>query len=163
MIVPDPFDHIFIVMEYVECDLKQILEQPEQCKLTENHTITIMYNTLLALNHIHSSNLIHRDIKPSNILVDEECNVKLCDFGLARTVKAKKDYDITKKESLASIDGLNDYSTQSSEQEDCQIDNVKFKVLNTSGSSQSLSSDSDEGSRGRSKVSSKIQNDRKIQ
>ena len=31
-------------------------------------------------------NIIHRDIKPANILVNSDCNIKLCDFGLARTI-----------------------------------------------------------------------------
>lgn len=44
-----------------------------------------MYNLLCSLNWIHSAHVIHRDIKPSNILIDEDCKIKLCDFGLART------------------------------------------------------------------------------
>jgi p38 MAP kinase len=38
------------------------------------------------LKYIHSAGVVHRDLKPSNVLVDENCDVKLCDFGLARTV-----------------------------------------------------------------------------
>ncbi|MFN9902625.1 MAG: protein kinase domain-containing protein [bacterium] len=44
----------------------------------------ILYNMLCGLNFIHSANIIHRDIKPANILVDAQCNIKFCDFGLAR-------------------------------------------------------------------------------
>ncbi|CAG8931225.1 unnamed protein product [Penicillium salamii] len=38
------------------------------------------------LKYIHSAGVVHRDLKPSNVLVDENCDIKLCDFGLARTV-----------------------------------------------------------------------------
>ena len=47
-----------------------------------------MFNTLHAISFLHKANLLHRDIKPANILIDENCNVKLCDFGLARTLPA---------------------------------------------------------------------------
>lgn len=38
------------------------------------------------LKYIHSAGVIHRDLKPSNILIDENCDLKICDFGLARIV-----------------------------------------------------------------------------
>lgn len=39
---------------------------------------------VLALNFLHSQQIIHRDIKPENLLIDEKGSVKLCDFGFAR-------------------------------------------------------------------------------
>ena len=39
-----------------------------------------------ALRYLHSAGVVHRDLKPSNILIGNNCHVKLCDFGLARTV-----------------------------------------------------------------------------
>lgn len=39
---------------------------------------------LRGLKYVHSAGVIHRDLKPSNILVNENCDLKLCDFGLAR-------------------------------------------------------------------------------
>ena len=44
-----------------------------------------MYNLLCSVKYLHDSNVIHRDIKPANILVNEDCTIKLCDFGLARS------------------------------------------------------------------------------
>jgi len=55
-------------------------------KFTENHVITIIYNILCAINLVHKTGIMHRDIKPGNILVNKDCQVKLCDFGLARTI-----------------------------------------------------------------------------
>jgi len=41
---------------------------------------------LKALKYVHSAQIIHRDLKPSNILLDAECNLKVADFGLARSL-----------------------------------------------------------------------------
>lgn len=46
----------------------------------------MVYNLLCAVKYLHSANVIHRDLKPANVLVNEDCSVKICDFGLARSV-----------------------------------------------------------------------------
>jgi mitogen-activated protein kinase 1/3 len=38
------------------------------------------------VKYLHSANVLHRDLKPANILVNEDCSVKICDFGLARSI-----------------------------------------------------------------------------
>ena len=45
-----------------------------------------MYKLLCAVKYLHESKVIHRDLKPANILVNEDCSVKLCDYGLARSI-----------------------------------------------------------------------------
>jgi mitogen-activated protein kinase 1/3 len=45
-----------------------------------------VYNLLCAVKYLHSANVLHRDLKPANILVNEDCSVKICDFGLARSI-----------------------------------------------------------------------------
>jgi serine/threonine protein kinase len=35
---------------------------------------------------MHSAKVLHRDFKPANILINEDCSVKICDFGLARSL-----------------------------------------------------------------------------
>ena len=40
----------------------------------------------VALKYMHSANVIHRDLKPSNVLLNADCSLKICDFGLARGV-----------------------------------------------------------------------------
>ena len=36
-----------------------------------------------------SANVVHRDLKPNNILINDQCQIKICDFGLARTLPDK--------------------------------------------------------------------------
>lgn len=43
-----------------------------------------LYQILRGLKYIHSANVIHRDLKPSNLLLNANCDLKICDFGLAR-------------------------------------------------------------------------------
>lgn len=38
------------------------------------------------LAYLHRVGVIHRDIKPSNVLVDDDLNVKICDFGLSKLI-----------------------------------------------------------------------------
>jgi mitogen-activated protein kinase 15 len=45
-----------------------------------------MYQLFKATKYLHSANVIHRDQKPSNILLNQECHMKMCDFGLARSL-----------------------------------------------------------------------------
>lgn len=52
--------------------------------LTDAHFQSFIYQTLCGLKYIHSANVLHRDLKPGNLLVNADCELKICDFGLAR-------------------------------------------------------------------------------
>ena len=43
-----------------------------------------MAELVYAINELHKLNIIHRDLKPGNLLVNADCELKICDFGLAR-------------------------------------------------------------------------------
>ena len=73
-------------MELGEIDLKQMLSTVPKTEINTSHIITIVYNILCALSYLHSANVVHRDLKPSNLLIDSNCNVRICDFGLARVL-----------------------------------------------------------------------------
>ena len=50
---------------------------------------------LRGLKYIHSANVLHRDLKPSNILLNSNCDLKICDFGLARVCDTSHDHTVT--------------------------------------------------------------------
>ncbi|KAI8587953.1 kinase-like domain-containing protein [Geranomyces variabilis] len=79
---PNTFTEVYIVQELMEADLHQIIrsEQP----LTDGHFQYFVYQICRGLKYIHSANVLHRDLKPGNLLVNSDCELKICDFGLAR-------------------------------------------------------------------------------
>ena len=54
-----------------------------------------LYQMLTGLLYLHSANVIHRDLKPSNILLNGDCTLKICDFGLARGICPNENYELT--------------------------------------------------------------------
>jgi len=73
-------------MELEQTDFLNLLSDVPQNKLNEEQIITIFYNQLCAINYMHSAGVIHRDLKPSNFLIDSNCCIKICDFGMARVL-----------------------------------------------------------------------------
>jgi mitogen-activated protein kinase 7 len=70
------------VSELMECDLAAIIRSGQP--LTDAHFQSFIYQILCGLKYIHSANVLHRDLKPGNLLVNADCELKICDFGLAR-------------------------------------------------------------------------------
>lgn len=84
------FNEIYLIQEYMPSDLHKTIATQN---LTDDHIQYFIYQILRGLKLIHSANVIHRDLKPSNILVNENCDLKICDFGLARLDILKEGYD----------------------------------------------------------------------
>lgn len=76
------FEDTYIVTDLMETDLHRLIQSKEE--ISAQHICFIMYQLVCALRYLHSAHVIHRDLKPSNILVNKDCCIKLCDFGLAR-------------------------------------------------------------------------------
>lgn len=64
-------------------DLSKLLESQD---LSSEHIRFFLFQILRGLKYIHSANVLHRDLKPSNLLISEDCELKICDFGLSRVV-----------------------------------------------------------------------------
>ena len=77
----------YIVMEYVEGkNLKQLLKKRE--KLTAAEVVDIMLQITSAMGAAHDSLIIHRDLKPQNILIKDDGEIKITDFGIAMALNA---------------------------------------------------------------------------
>ena len=94
---------LYLVFEFMETDLHHVIKKGNILKGIHRQYIMYQlfkvmisykrskYLTYLpqATQFLHSGNVIHRDQKPSNILLDSQCNCKLADFGLARSLSIK--------------------------------------------------------------------------
>lgn len=74
---------IYLVFEYMETDLHAVIRAGI---LEEVHKQYVIYQLLKSLYFMHTAEIIHRDVKPSNMLLNSDCHVKVCDFGLCRSV-----------------------------------------------------------------------------
>lgn len=72
----------YVLTELMQSDLHKIIVSPQQ--LTADHVKVFIYQILRGLKYLHSANILHRDIKPGNLLVNSNCILKICDYGLAR-------------------------------------------------------------------------------
>lgn len=77
----ETINDVYFVSILMGADLSNILKIQ---RLSDDHIQFLVYQILRALKYIHSAGIIHRDLKPSNIAVNEDCELKILDFGLAR-------------------------------------------------------------------------------
>ncbi|XP_061568556.1 nemo-like kinase, type 1 [Cololabis saira] len=78
----DCFEEIYVITELMQSDLHKVIVSPQP--LTTDHIKVFLYQILRGLKYLHSAGILHRDIKPGNLLVNSNCLLKICDFGLAR-------------------------------------------------------------------------------
>ena len=77
----------YIVMEYIEGKtLKQLLKK--RGHLTVGEAVDIMLQITDGMVHAHDSYIIHRDLKPQNIMIQEDGQIKITDFGIAMALNS---------------------------------------------------------------------------
>jgi p38 MAP kinase len=76
-----PSEDIYLVTDFMMTDLHQVIRETT---LEGQFIQFFTYQILRGLKFIHSAGVIHRDLKPQNLLVNNNCDLKICDFGLAR-------------------------------------------------------------------------------
>lgn len=83
------FNEVFVILEICDSDMRKLIKGDVQ--LSEPLVVKLLYNLLAGLQYLHSAGVYHRDLKPANCLVNADCAVKICDFGLARKVDEPSD------------------------------------------------------------------------
>ena len=75
--------YFFLIQEFCPCgDLAKVLAKKK--KITEDEAKFYVAEVLLALEYLHSKNIMYRDLKPDNIIIGEDGHLKLTDFGLSK-------------------------------------------------------------------------------
>uniref|UniRef100_A0A7N6ATH5 mitogen-activated protein kinase n=1 Tax=Anabas testudineus TaxID=64144 RepID=A0A7N6ATH5_ANATE len=78
------FQDFYLVMPYMFTDLSKV-----RGHLSEDKVQFLVYQMLCGLRYIHKAGIIHRDLKPGNLAVNQDCELKILDFGLARSTDAE--------------------------------------------------------------------------
>jgi mitogen-activated protein kinase 1/3/mitogen-activated protein kinase 6 len=86
----EEFSDIYVFSELMETDLTSILKSTQP--LSDEHIQFFLYQVLRGMKYVHSAGIIHRDLKPRNLLVNANCDLKICDFGLARFIPEEEGF-----------------------------------------------------------------------
>jgi len=77
----DNFNDVFVVFELMPTDLNRVLRS--KIELSSEHIRWLMYQLLRGIHYLHTARVFHRDLKPNNILINAECDLRICDFGMS--------------------------------------------------------------------------------
>lgn len=76
------FKDVYVVVPLMDVDMNVVLRSRQV--LEENHYQYFVYQMLRGLKYLHSAKVAHRDLKPANLVTNISCDLRICDFGLAR-------------------------------------------------------------------------------
>lgn len=76
------YGEIYLIMAPSEANLAQIIRSQQH--LSNAHLQYFAVQLLRGVRYMHAAHIVHRDLKPSNLLVNADCSLRICDYGLAR-------------------------------------------------------------------------------
>ncbi|CAD8139004.1 unnamed protein product [Paramecium pentaurelia] len=118
--------NVYLILEFVGGgQLYAVLWRQPQKKFDEKTSAKFILQACLALENIHSKNIVHRDIKPENLLLDEKQDIKLADFGWSNFLKPNE----IRQTFCGTLDYLAPEMLEKSRQHDHQIDIWAIGVL----------------------------------
>lgn len=82
---------VYMIFEYADNDLSGLLLNKE-VQISHSQCKHLFKQLLLGMEYLHDNKILHRDVKGSNILIDNQGNLKITDFGLARKMNSRADY-----------------------------------------------------------------------
>ncbi|KAJ6418127.1 hypothetical protein OIU84_001500, partial [Salix udensis] len=82
-VVMGDLDSVFMVMEYMEHDLKGLMQSMKQ-PFSTSEVKCLMLQLLEGVKYLHDNWVLHRDLKTSNLLFNNQGELKVCDFGMSR-------------------------------------------------------------------------------
>ena len=84
---------VFFVTNLMDTDLSTVIKSAQD--ISNEHVRYFVYQVLRGLKFLHSAGVMHRDLKPQNLLVDRNCDLRICDLGLARLSREFEQCDHT--------------------------------------------------------------------
>lgn len=92
-------NYVILVLEY--CSKGDLYDLIHERTMTISEILRLAKQLYNAVGFSHSMNIFHRDIKPENILIDEHDNFKLCDWGLATTIRENDEFNVGTEKYMA--------------------------------------------------------------
>lgn len=128
---PESFSTLYLVLEFAQSDVKKLVKSAIHLQLI--HIKMLVYNLLRGILYLHSADVLHRDLKPANILINDDCTVKICDFGLARSVSGVKSV----------LKSLEEEQKAAASKEETKTETLSIAKANETSSSSSTSAETE--------------------